>query len=133
MRKSISLAIIVLVALVAGAFQGNAQSLHNTDWKAYITALSDTITLHIGTDTSWVTVTSGDVVVRSLFHVSGDTLSMQDFDGQYACQNGAGTYQYTIKEDKLVMKMVTDPCDGRVGSINGIVWDKAKMIKNASH
>ena len=126
MRKTISLAIVVLIV---GAFHGNAQSLHNTDWKAYISALNDTITLHIGNDTSFVTVTSGDVVVRSLCRISGDTLSMQDFDGQYACQNGAGIYLSTIKEDKLVLKMVTDPCDGRVSSINGIVWDRAKMIK----
>ena len=126
MRKSISMAIIVLIA---GAFHSNAQSLHNTAWKMYVAGLNDTITLHIGTDSSFVTLTSGDVVIRSVVHVSGDTLSMKDIDGQYACPNGAGIYQYAIKEDKLIMRMITDPCDDRATSINGVAWDRAKMFK----
>jgi hypothetical protein len=127
MKKLNLLAIFILFT---GAFRADAQSIHNTAWKTYITSLSDTITLHIGGDTSFVTVSTGDVVVRSIFQASGDTLTMKDFEGQYACQNGTGIYKYTIKEDKLVMKMVTDPCDGRGTAIDGIAWDKAKMLKN---
>lgn len=127
MRK---LSLLTISVLIMGAFRVDAQSLHNTAWKTYITSLNDTLTLHIGGDTSFVTASSGDVVVRSIFQSSGDTVSMKDFDGQYACQNGAGIYKYTIKEDKLTMKMVTDPCDGRGTAIDGIVWDRAKMLKN---
>jgi hypothetical protein len=124
------LPLLVLFALILGAFRGNAQSLHNTAWKMYVAGLSDTLTLHIGSDTSFVTISAGDVVIRSLCHVAGDTLTMKDFDGQYMCQDGTGVYQYTVKDDKLVLKMVTDPCNDRATSINGMPWDRAKMIKN---
>jgi hypothetical protein len=124
------LSLLIIFAFILGAFRGNAQSLHNTAWKMYVAGLSDTLTLHIGSDTSFVTISNGEVVVRSVCHASGDTLTMKDFEGQYACQDGTGVYHYTVKDDKLVLKMVTDPCDNRVNAINGIPWDRAKMMKN---
>jgi len=125
------LSLLVVFALVAGIFRADAQSLHNTAWKTYVSGLNDTLTLHIsGGGTSFVTLSNGDVVIRSVFHVSGDTLSMSDFDGQYACPSGAGKYTYSIKEDKLTMKMITDPCDQRGPAIDGVAWDRAKTKEN---
>jgi hypothetical protein len=124
-----NLSLLIVFALVAGAFTGNAQSLKNTAWKTYISGLNDSITLHIGNDTSFVTMGTGDVVVRSVCHVSKDTLTMQDFDGQYMCASGMGTYVIALKEDKLTMKMVTDPCTDRSGSIDGATWVRVKMDK----
>jgi len=120
MKKHLLFAIFVLVA---GAFRGNAQSLQNTTWKAYINGPNDTVTLHIGKDTSFVTMGAGDVVVvKSICRVSKDTLSLQDFEGQYLCPDGTGVYLYTVTADKLVLKMVNDPCDGRATAINGVAW-----------
>src|ERR1700733_7964903 len=96
------LTLLIVVAFVAGVSHTNAQSLRNTAWKTYITTASDSMTLHIGIDSSWVTTGGGDVVVRSLFHVSKDTLTLDDFDGQYMCPNQKGVYTYTLKDDKLV-------------------------------
>jgi hypothetical protein len=124
------LSLLAIFVLVAGAFRADAQSLQNTAWKTYVSGLNDTLTLHIGTDSSFVSTGSGDVVIRSVVQVSADTVSMRDVDGQYACTNGTGIYKYSIKEDKLVMKMVTDPCDNRSGAIDGITWDRAKTKEN---
>ena len=118
-----NLLLSTILILVAGAFRGNAQSLQNTVWKAYLTGPNDTVTLHIGKDTSFVTMGAGDlVVVRSICRVSKDTVSLQDFEGQYLCPDGTGVYLYTVTADKLVLKMVNDPCDGRATAINGVAW-----------
>lgn len=124
------LSLLIAFALIAGAFHGNAQSLTNTAWKTYISSLNDSITIHIGSDTSFVTMGTGDVVVRSVCHVNKDTLTLLDFDGQYMCTTGTGTYQFTVKEDKLTMKMVTDPCTDRAGAIDGVAWARVKKEKN---
>lgn len=122
---------LMTLVIIAGISRVDAQSLHNTAWKTYVTGLGDTLTLHIsGGDSSFVTVSTGDVVVRSTFHVSNDTLSMSDFDGQYACQNGLGIYKFTVTDDKLVMKMVTDPCTDRGSAIDGATWNRAKIKEN---
>lgn len=120
------LILLIVVAFVAGVSHTTAQSLRNTAWKTYITTASDSMTLHIGIDSSWVTTGGGDVVVRSLFHVSKDTLTLDDFDGQYMCPNQKGVYTYTLKDDKLVLNLVNDGCDGRATGINGIVWIRAR-------
>ncbi|HXB92600.1 MAG TPA: hypothetical protein VNU72_09935 [Puia sp.] len=116
------LTLLTVLALAAGVFHANAQSLRNTAWKTYITTASDSMTLHIGTDSSWVTTGGGDVVVRSLCHVSKDTITLDDFDGQYMCPNQKGVYTYTLKDDKLVLNLVNDGCDGRATGINGVAW-----------
>jgi hypothetical protein len=116
----------VLVVLMAGAFRGNAQSLHNTAWKMYVSSLNDTLTLHIGNDSSYVTTGTGDVVVRSTCRISKDTVTLQDFDGQYICPNQPGVYTFIIKDEKLVLKLVSDDCEGRNAAINGIAWARVK-------
>ncbi len=99
-----------------------AQTLQNTSFKLYVDQLNDTITLHVVKDSSWVTQGRGGVVVRSLFTVSKDTLTMQDYEGQYACPGQKGVYTFKLTENSLTMYLVADPCDGRVGTINGAKW-----------
>ena len=127
MRKLISLAFFIFIA---GAFRGNAQSLHNTAWKAFFTGPNDTLTLHIGIDSSFVTMSNGDIAARSTIRVSKDTLSLTDFDGQFMCPNSTGVYQFTVSTDKLVMKLISDPCDGRSTAINGVEWSRVKIKEN---
>lgn len=89
MKKTMLLVFFLLFGL-AGP-QLHAQSLKNTNWKAYFgDPLYDTLTLHIRTDSSFVTDKSGNAVVRSVCKVSADTLSLTDYDGQYACPNATG-------------------------------------------
>ena len=123
------LTLLFTFALITGAsFRGNTQSLKNTAWKTYVTSANDSMILHIGNDSSFVTGSNGDVVVRSVFHVMKDTLTIEDYDGQYMCPNTKGTYLYSIKEEKLVMKLINDGCDGRATGIDGIAWIKVKTL-----
>lgn len=121
MRKSLLLVLFLVIA--AGVSQrAQSQTLQNVSFKLYVSDLNDTITLHIGKDSSWVTQSGGMVVVRSVFSVSKDTVTMKDYDGQYACPGQPGVYTYTLKDDVLTFFVVGDACEGRRGTIGGAKW-----------
>ena len=125
MMKHPSLLFIVFL-LAAGLTHANAQSLVNTNWKTFIGGeVNDTLVLHIRTDSSYVTNGTGTVVVRSVCKISGDTLSLADYDGEYACPNMTGRYKVAQPGDLLVFTLIDDPCDGRAGALPNTKWRKA--------
>jgi len=101
-----------------------AQSLKNTSWRMFIDQLHDSLTIHIGADSSFVTASDGSVVVRSLWKMSGDTLSLTDYDGQYACMDMKGSYKIGVMSDQLGFTLIDDPCEGRVGTLSNSKWRK---------
>jgi hypothetical protein len=121
------LTISVMFMLAAGAAGIQAQSIENSSWKFYVDALHDTLTLHIAKDSSFVTTSMGDVVVRSAFKSVKDTLKMRDVAGEYACPDGEGVYRFTIEDDWLSFFLVADPCTGRSEAISGSKWKKVAI------
>ena len=101
-----------------------AQSLENTAWKFYVDALGDTLTFHIVKDSSYTTMSGGQVVVKSALSVVKDTLKIRDVAGQSACE-GEGVYRYKVENDMINLFMITDPCSNRSGVLNGASWKKA--------
>jgi hypothetical protein len=116
-----------MLFVAAGArSRADAQSLVNTNWKAFIAdPVNDTLVLHIKTDTSFVTNATGAVVVRSVCKLSGDTLSLTDYDGEYACPSMTGRYKMSQADDLLKFVLIDDPCDGRAGALPNTKWRKA--------
>lgn len=129
MKKIALLTFVLLIGLLSGQVQAQSQasSLKNTNWKLYVPDLNDSITLHIQVDSSFASTGTGDVVVRSVCHLSGDTLSLVDYDGQYACPNATGKYKVDLSADAnaLTLTLIDDPCDGRVNAINKMKWTRA--------
>ena len=123
MRK---ISYLFVVMLLAGAAGVHAQSLKGTSWKLYVDELHDTLTFHVGADTTYTTDGSGDVVVRSLCKINRDTITLKDFEGRYACPGGEGVYTYVFLADGLTLNMVSDPCDNRSNAINGVKWMRGK-------
>jgi hypothetical protein len=126
MKKALLFTTLLTGALISAHAQAQP-SLKNTNWKIFIPDLNDTITLHIKSDSSYVTTTNGDAVVRSVCKVSADTLTFTDYDGQYACPNQTGKYKISLSDDtnNLTLTLIEDPCDGRVNAINKIKWTRA--------
>jgi hypothetical protein len=123
MRKS---TVVLLVALLcAGAGRLSAQSLQNTAWKFYVEALHDTLTMHIGVDTSFSTSSSGDLIVRGTYQVDKDTIRIKDIDGQYPCVDGEGVYRYTVDGDLMTFHLVSDPCENRSEALRDCRFLKA--------
>jgi hypothetical protein len=112
--------------LLLGAGSTRAQSIVNTSWKLFIGGeVNDTLILHIKTDSSYVTNSTGDVVVRSTCKLSADTLFLNDFEGNYSCP-GQGTYKYLVAGDNLTLDLINDQCQGRADNINGVKWTRVK-------
>jgi hypothetical protein len=129
MKKSLLLTALLIGCLFSIRTHAQSQipSLKNTTWKLYVAELGDTITIHIKMDSSFVTTTNGDVVVRSVCKVSADTLSLTDYDGQYACPNMTGKYKLGASDDgnSLTFTLIDDPCEGRANSINKAKWTRS--------
>lgn len=123
MRKSVL--VLLVFFLCAGAGRVSAQSLQNTAWKFYVEELHDTLTMHLGTDTTFSTSSSGDLIVRSLYRVVKDTIKLKDVDGQYPCMEGEGVYRYSIEGDYMKFILVNDPCQNRSDALKDCRFLKA--------
>ena len=124
MKKTISLFIGLLLI---GLAQISAQSIQSTQWKSFFAGgINDTATISFRNDTSIITSSKGMELVRSVFHTSHDTVSINDIDGRIACLDGAGIYKVSIMGNILKFTIITDPCDGRANSLSGREWTKVK-------
>jgi hypothetical protein len=127
MRKLVLFILVVILSAGAGRLQ--AQSLQGTAWKFYVDGLHDTLTMHIGVDTSYTTSSSGELIVKATWKAVKDTIKMRDFGGEYYCPDGEGVYRYTVEGDYLTFFLVTDPCGNRSAAINGVKFRKAEEMK----
>jgi hypothetical protein len=99
MYKFAALCFIIFFAGGAGRLQAQSQSqsLKGTSWKFYVEALHDTLTMHVGADTSYTTSSSGDLIVRSVSSLRSDTLRLRDVSGEYYCPDGEGVYRIAVE------------------------------------
>jgi hypothetical protein len=119
-------ALIPICLLIFATGSVKAQSIVNTSWKMFVGGeVNDTLTLHIRTDSSYVTDGMGNVVVRSLCKLSSDTLFLNDYEGNYSCP-GLGTYKYSVNADKLTLDLISEQCQPRAENINGAKWTRVK-------
>jgi hypothetical protein len=125
MKKIILLATLFCSSCILS--QLCAQSIQNTDWKAFVAdPLNDTLTIHIRSDSSFVTNSKGEVLVRSSYTIAGDTLTILDYGtGDYVCPDMKGRYKFIRSGDNLAFTLIDDPCEGRAQTLNGSKWTKA--------
>src|SRR5437899_80406 len=117
--------IFLSLFLIAGITSIKAQSLARTSWSGYYAdPINDTITIHYLKDSSFVTSKKGDTIVYSKNYLGKDTIKINDAGGMYPCPS-EGVYTYTIKDDTLHLKVVSDDCEGRT-VIQDIVWTRVK-------
>jgi hypothetical protein len=93
---------IGIVFLVTTLSHLHAQSIDNKNWKAYLDApINDTVTFHIHSDSSFVTNSNGEVVIRIRCMIAGDTLTMVNQDAE---EHGCPDQKENIKS---IVKMIT--------------------------
>jgi len=122
MKKTI---LITAVALFTSLLSHlNAQSINNKDWRAYLDApISDTVTFHIHSDSSFVTNSNGEVVIRIRCTVSGDTLTIVNQDAeQHGCPDQMGKYKIETTNDSFTLTQIEDECEGRSRALQGVKW-----------
>ena len=125
MKKIISF--ISFFCLTASVSCLDAQTINNTNWKTFFgDPFNDTLTIHIHGDSSFVTNSKNEVLVRSSYTLSADTITISDYGGgEYTCPDAKGKYKISLSGDSLIFILIEDPCDGRAQSLNGIKWIKA--------
>jgi len=105
----------------------DAQSINNKNWKAFFAEpFNDTLTLHLRGDSSFVTLSNGEVLVQSKCTITDETVTLSDYStSQYSCPDMTGKYKINLKGDILILTLIEDPCEGRAQALNGIKWTKA--------
>jgi len=116
-----------LFFLTSASFHLQAQSITNKNWKTYIAEpFNDTLTLHILSDSSFVSLSNGEVLVRSVCKITADIVTLTDYStGQYSCPDVTGKYKINLNGDSFTLTLIEDACEGRAQTINGLQWIKA--------
>lgn len=120
----LKVALFLSVVMIALPDTSNAQTIQTTVWKSYFAGpINDTATLAIGNDSMTVSNSHGMTIIKSTVHISNDTITINDVEGAMKCSNDDnGVYSYKISADKLILHLITDPCDGRADAIGDREW-----------
>jgi hypothetical protein len=121
--------ILLLIFLFASVISVHAQSINNKNWKAYLDPpINDTVTFHIQSDSSFVTNSNGEVVIRVRCTILGDTLTILNQDAeQTGCPDQKGKYNIDLKEDSFKLTLIEDACEGRAHALQGPRWS---LVRN---
>ena len=115
-----------LFLLASAVFHLQAQSINNKNWKTYLAEpFNDTLTFHIQSDSSFVTLSNGEVLVRTNCKINGDILTLTDYStGEYSCPDVTGKYKVNLSGDSFTLTFIEDPCEGRARALDGLKWIK---------
>ena len=101
--------------------------LENTRWKTklIIDNLINVI-FDFKKDTASVYNLADSNVIETMSYTANDSsFTLLKIDGQSDCDNSTpGKYSFTIKNDSIFMKMISDDCDDRSSVINNTGWKK---------
>jgi hypothetical protein len=121
MRTFYLLAILLLTATISKA------QLKNTKWAGKLNVPDETpVILDFKTDSvNLIIEVNGMVGETMAYSVKDDVITMHKTSGNSPCNVGdVFTVKYTIKDDKLFINNLTDPCEARVQS-----WTGAPLIR----
>ena len=128
MKKLFLVAGVVCSILITSTV--SAQSINKRDWKAFFAdPINDTLTLHVRADSSFVTTSKGDVMLRTNCMITGDTLTLLDYnDSEHACPDAKGKYKINLTGKSFTLSLIDDPCEGRAQVLNGVKWTEAGKL-----
>jgi hypothetical protein len=128
MKKIILLAGVFCVASFASLVY--AQSINNRNWKAFFPGeINDTLTLHVHSDSSFVTNSKGEVMIRTNCILNADTLTLSDYgEGEHSCPDAKGKYKINLNGKSFTLSLIDDPCDGRARALDGVKWTEAGKL-----
>ena len=64
-----------------------------------------------------------EIVVKGDYSTDADTIYFEDVWGPLSCDDGEGSYRYTVDETELDLRTISDPCEDRNDALDG-VWDR---------
>ncbi|MEX0636760.1 MAG: hypothetical protein WD135_08325 [Ferruginibacter sp.] len=115
--KKIIFAFLVCIAFISFKHFVN-QPLENTRWKGTINAPSPIEAVFEFKKDSFFLYVDGQVFETMYYRVNGDSLSIVKLDGTSPCNAEEAVYNFSIKENKLYLKVTNDPCSIRASAFN---------------
>jgi hypothetical protein len=122
--KKIFFFVLAIIAVSSAKAQ-----LANTKWAGTMAVPDDvSVVLKFKTDTLLLVIKPRGVdefVGETMtYTVKDSTITLNKISGNSPCGDDKFTVKYTIKDQQLFIKSLTDPCDARVGS-----WPKEPFVK----
>lgn len=116
--------------LVTLASHVSAQSINNRNWQhSFSDPINDTLTLHVHSDSSYVTNGKGEVILRTNCMLTGDTLTLSDYgEGEHTCPDAKGKYKINLDGKSFTLSLIDDPCDGRARALDGTKWTEVGKL-----
>jgi hypothetical protein len=113
---------IFLIMLAFLSFSSYAQ-LSKTKWKTTIQLENATdVYFDFGSDSlKVVTVSDSSLLETSLFKEKDRELSILKVNGMSNCEGMTGTYKFEIKNNQLILTLISDPCSDRSEVLDKIV------------
>ena len=107
-----------------------AQSINNRNWKAFFAdPINDTLTLHVHSDSSFVTDSKGEVMLRTNCILTGDTLTLSDYgEGEHTCPDAKGKYKISLNGQSFTLSLIDDGCEGRARALDGVKWTEVGKL-----
>ena len=120
--------LVCFIIAVSAKNKLNAQSIDNRIWKTFVSdPLNDTLVFHFRSDSSYVTDSRGNVMVRTHCIISGDTLTLEDYGSEpMSCIGRKGIYKINKTKTSFTLILIDDTCDGRSEALNNRIWIEAK-------
>jgi hypothetical protein len=117
--------ITLLLLLIIGALASQAQ-LSKTKWKGTLQLDNPLeVIFDFGKDSLFVyTVADNSALETMIFTDTDRVLTIKKVYGQSDCSETEGKYKYEIKNDELVLTLVSDECTGRSSVLNNSKWGK---------
>jgi len=118
--------ITLLLMVTIGALTTQAQ-LAKTKWKGTL-QLDNPLEViwDFGNDSLVVYALADNSALETMTFKDADkTLTIKKVFGQSDCTESEGKYKYEIKNDELVLTLISDECTGRSSVLNNSKWGKS--------
>lgn len=109
--------IVFTILFCSLAIAGFSQvTLTNTKWTG-VANIPDPydVQLEFKKDT-FLLIADAQTIETMWYGMKGDTITIKKLVGMSPCDEQEGTYKITIKDDKLILTAISDPCMPRVNA-----------------
>lgn len=120
---------VFLILSAFFVFTASKAQLGNTKWKGTLeTDTKINVVFEYGADTLKVNrAEDGENIETMTYTVKDSIITVKKVSGISDCNaSGPGKYSFQIKDDNLLIKLVSDACDNRSGVLNNSKYTKVK-------
>ena len=119
--------LLLLLVLVTGTMVSKAQ-LANTKWTGTMYVPTDAqVTLNFKKDSVEMIINENDMVGETMaYTIKDDVITLKKLSGHSPCGTDTFTVKYIIKDGKLFITPLTDPCEDRTHSWASAGYTKVK-------